>query len=292
MKKSLRMAGVILVLGIGAVATYQLAYQSKIGALDKYMVLLGDKLMNMVPEGSGKQALASYYDDFISRVKNREIEPERVERVAAVILNAANTHQTITPQQAESLIKVAAYHPMPDTMEAVYPHPEAAKPAHPQDWESLGERLKSVYEFNEEMLKKTKTFTEKQSQLAENIRFQVENGLKVIVNAREEADISNNTLGQLSAEIQNLEKQKLIIWQKDFKEQMETQMKQMQEQLEQVQSEIENRHQVAKAQERTVIEITRAIKSLDSLQIPLPVDVDSILIKVHKELNEAEEEKK
>jgi ribosomal protein L20A (L18A) len=264
--KIFRIAAVIIFILLGVVAIYNLSIKPKIDVLNNYVELLGDKLLTMVPEGAGKEALAKMYLDFVEKVRNREVKPERIEQVAAGILNLSNNYEKITPQQAEAFIRVAVMLPELDsakTVVEVIPAQPPAPAAH--EWETLGERLKSVYEFNEKLhlhpLPPGQQPSPHVYPAPKPMHFRVDKGLTVVIN--------------------------ILHWQKNFAREMEAEKKRMALELMQIQMELQQEEHSIKLNSIQVEEVVKVLQSLDSLGIPVPVNIDSIMKEVETDLKKA-----
>lgn len=286
LKEVLRGAGLAVFLLLGAIAVYQLAIRPKTDDLNRYVNLLGNQLLAMVPEGDGKESFARVYRDFMDKVANREVPPERVERVAAGILNLANREKVITPEQAQAVIRLAEYAPVADSL----PIAKGSKlpPAAPiANWEELGARLKELYEFNEKFREIPPPPRPGQAPLAQKILFRVEDGIKVIIDDEVKAELSSRELHSIEKKLAELDKLNLLRWQKDFDKQLERELQQVNVELERVEvilKDLEYRQQEQKIKTITVV---KSLQSLDSLAVPIPVNVDSILKEVQKQLKAA-----
>lgn len=288
MNENLRNAGILALLFLTVLAIYFLTSQARSGGLDEYMVRLGDKLLTMVPDGSGKDALADAYGDFAEKVRRREVEPERVERVAAGILNASMTSDSLSPAQAEALLNLAAFVPV-DTVGA----PRAAVPAPPpparSDWERLDKRIRIVYDFNETMAEKRKEIAPLQQSVTGTMVFRVEPDLTVTIDQALQNALSQKEMQKVAQEIRQLENQQIVIWKKDFQKELQAQQEQMKIELRIMQQELEK----LKSMQINIVlpEIVNSIKTLDTLNIPIPVNIDSIMQEVEKSLEAAGEKK-
>ncbi len=288
LKEALRGGGLAVFLLLGAIAVYQLAIRPKAGDLNRYVNLLGNQLLAMVPEGAGKESLAQVYRDFMEKVANREVPPERVERVAAGILNLANREKVITPEQARAVIRLAEYAPVADSVNMpmgseLPPLP----PLPPGNWEELGTRLKELYEFNEKFRGIPLPPQPGQPPLAQKILFRAENGIKVVIDEAVKVELSRQELHDVEKKVAELEKLNLLRWQKDFDKQLERELQQVNVELERVEVILEDLEWQQKEQKIKTITVVKSLQSLDSLGVPIPVNVDSILKEVQKQLKEA-----
>lgn len=286
-KKALRAAGVTVFILLGALAIYNLAIKPKINDLNHYAELLGDKLLAMVPEGSGKAALAQTYRDFLEKVRNREVAPEGVERVAAGILNLSNSNKVITPEQAETVIQLAFSIPPADSLKTA-PKIVSLPSVHPRNWETTGKRLKLAFEFNEKMQHAPLSTPSPEQPLSRQMQFSFDKGIKIRVDKNIKAELAQHDLQELAREFQKLENEKLVLWQDDLAKEMETELRKMEAELARVQVELEQQDIQVSVHVEHARGVIKSIEGLDSLGILIPVNLDSILTEVEKELEKAE----
>ena len=288
MNENLRNAGILTLLFLTVLAIYFLTRQAQNGELDTYMARLGDKLITMVPEGAGRDALADTYGEFMEKVRKREVEPERVERVAAGILNASIASDSLSPQQAEALLNLTAFVPV-DTVRA--PRSASPAPAPPArgDWERLDKRIRTVYEFNETMAEKRKEMAPLQQSVTGTMVFRVEPDLTVTIDQELQNMLSEKAMQKVAKEIRHMEHQEIVVWRKDLQKELQVQQEKMKIELRIMQQELEK----LKSMEINIVlpEIVNSLESLDTLDIPIPVNIDSIMREVEKSLEAAGEKK-
>lgn len=285
LKKAAQGVGLALFILLGVVAVYNLAIKPRIVNLDQYVELLGDKLLTMVPEGSGKEKLAGIYQGFLERVRNREVDPAQVERVAAGILNLSNAHETLTPEQAEAIMRLASAMPEIDSVrKAPTPFPSPTS----REWDNLGKRLEVALEFNEKMKEIPTPPKKREKPLTTQVMFRVDNGLKIVVNSDVKAELDQQEFREISKEIQKLEKQKILLWQKDYEKEMAAEMRKVEEELRKVQKELTGQNIKVEVQVQNALEIVNSLKELDSLRILIPVNLDSVMREVQIEVNAAQ----
>ncbi|UCE05062.1 MAG: hypothetical protein JSW07_15765, partial [bacterium] len=202
MSKALKNIGFFLVTIVITAVIFWLVFidkESKQNVLEYSLGLLGEKLMAMVPEGEGKEPVKKLFDDFIEQAKQKEVPPEKIENVAATILNLSNMDTMVTAKEAEAILKLSLAEPVkierviPDTIEtailekppqfiAVVPEPpKHTKKRSPEEWLILGERIKSAYEFNSEMQKALGEQHEKFQAPQLSMKYHVEDGLRIAI---------------------------------------------------------------------------------------------------------------
>jgi hypothetical protein len=294
----LRIVGIVVFIVIGGIAIYSLSIKPQIDTLNNYVELLGDKFLAMVPEGSGKELLANMYQDFAEKVRNREVEPKQVERVAAGILNLSNSRKKITPRQAEALLNITSASPEIDSAVIALSVPRSSPVPPAEEWNVLGERLKSVYEFNEKIRQHQITMPspeehpvsppQPQPQPPYSMHFRIDEGLTVIIDSKMKMVFTGEAQREIQQELKKLESQKILLWQNDYASKMEAEQKQMAAELAKMQRELEELQNLPEMQTIKTEVVVRTLQSLDSLGIPVPVNVDSILKDVQKSIKKVE----
>lgn len=117
--------------------------------------------------------------------------------------------------------------------------------------------------------------------------FRVEDGIKVIIDDEIKAELSRRELHHIEKKLAELDKLNLLRWQKDFDKQLERELQQVNVELERVEVILEELEYQQKEQKIKTITVVKSLQSLDSLAVPIPVNVDSILKEVQKQLKEA-----
>jgi len=198
-----------------AVGIYWLMVELQKDYLDHYLSILGDKLIELVPESSEKRTLKPFLDDFKKQVENQEVTPEQVEKVAAGILNMSNLKDSITVTEARAVLELAEVVPEPDLSGKqprvmVIPEPKRVKDAEVR-WRELGERLESIYKLDQQI----KTIPD-----SVKLNFRFDQNLNIIVDDHAKAFLEQEDYKQMAREIRRLEKEKALIWKKNVAEEM------------------------------------------------------------------------
>lgn len=308
MSKALKNIGFFLVTIVLTAVIFWLVFidkESKQDVLEYSLGLLGEKLMAMVPDSEDKQPVQALYDDFVTKAKNKEVSPDRIENVAATILNLSNIDTVVTPQEAEAIIKFSLAAPV--KIERVYPEsvsvgvterepqfvvvapplpPKHDKKVSPEQWVIVGERIKSAYDFNSEYQKAMKEYHKKMHAQQFQMQFKVEDGLRIAMDANLKHQLDQKQFRQLQKEMEGLEKQQIIVWQKNFQEAMK-------KELECRRQEIEALRYLKETEKLTALDNLESLKALESLKslealqyIPV-INADSIRIIVQKSLETA-----
>lgn len=285
MWESFRKIGFFLAVLLISAGIYLVMYAEKDvqqNMLKLSLNLMGDKLLAMVPEGADKNKLTELYEDFKQRVINGSVAPEQIENVAANILNVSNTETTITSQQAGGILRLAMVAPVPEVSAIGHVEPPPI-PEHPE-WENLGQRVKIMFEFNEQMHDAIKEQPEKRREFLKQIHYQVKDGLNLVVDTNLKQQMDEKEFIILAKEFKYLEQQELLAWQENLEVELEKEMKGMLEELGALQESLEehkSKHIIV------VLEDLEALKSLEYLEYLPTINADSIRIVVEKSLREA-----
>ncbi len=289
---------------------------SKQDVLEYSLSLLGKKLMAMMPDTSNTQPVASLYDDFVARAKNKQIPPETIESMAATILNLSNLDTRITPQEAEAIIRFSLQEPVmldrvkPDSLAPAKPvevpgaivilpprHPR--EPAlTPEPWRTIAERIRSAQEFNDAYRKAMKDYRQAGAVPPFQFHFDIDEGLRIAMDSTMKHQLDRGKFRQLQRQLHELEKQRIIIWQKDYHQKIMQEMQRQRreldslrqlnqwnqverikalEHLKQLESlrGLNQLNTLATLKQLEALKSLEALKKLDSLQVPA-MGIDSI----------------
>ena len=310
MTKALKNIGFFLVTIILTAAIFWLVFidkESKQDVLEYSLGLLGEKLMAMIPDSADTKPVQALYEDFIEKAKNKEVPPDRIENVAATILNLTNIDTLVTPGEAEAMIKLSLAEPV--KIERVYPKsectgetkpvpewvavspppPKREKEVSPEAWGIAAERIKSAYEFNTEYQKAMKEYHQKRYDQQCQMTFKVEDGLRIAIDTNLKQQLDQKKYQRLKKEMQDLEKRRIIVWRKNFREEMRKEMERKRHELESLKQlkELEHLKELEGLEAMKSLESLESLKRLEALQYIPVVNADSIRIIVEKSLEEA-----
>ncbi len=310
MTKALKNIGFFLVTIILTAAIFWLVFidkESKQDVLEYSLGLLGDKLMAMMPESADTKPVQALYEDFVEKAKNQEVPPDRIENVAATILNLINIDTVVTPGEAEAMIKLSLAEPVkieriypeskctgetkpvPEFVAVYPPPPKRGKDVPPEQWAIVAERIKSAYEFNTEYQKAMKEYDKKRHDQQYQMTYKVEDGLRISIDTDLKGQLDHKKYRRLKREMQDLEKRRIIVWRKNFREEMRKEMERKIHELESLKhlKELENFKDLEGLKSLESLEALKSLKSLEALQYIPVVNADSIRIIVEKSLEEA-----
>ncbi len=288
MENALKKIGFVMLTLVLTAGIYWLVFVDKAtrqDALEYSLNLLGKKLLAMVPDTTDKQPVQTLYDQFVQQATYQQIPAERIERVAANILNLSNAEAAVTPEQAEAVLRWAMNEPVqvvrsgestivisgPRTAAeaTVAPPPPPPRPR-PEDLKKTGERIKAMYTFN---LALQKAMEEQQQLNDQRLKmvYRVDDGLKIVVDPKLKLQFASPENKQLYITLQRLEKEKQLIWQENWQQEIQKQQEQLQQQLEKL-KELQNLRQLES------LKSLEALKNLEVLSTLPAIVLDSIQI--------------
>jgi len=249
--------------------------QSKTEALDYTLGLLGEKLVAMIPDESGRKPVEEKFDNFVKQAKEQKVSPEQVEHVAANILNLSNAETELSAEQAEAVMDFSLATPFITSQNEC----EKEIPPPPKNWKNLEKRIKYVYEFNDKMKEAISEDVEKKSKLAEQYQIQVQNGLIMAMSDDLKAKLSELETDELQDELKHLEDEQIVIWNKKQKDEYLEKIKQANQPI--------NYYIALKKLEEAKINtevIIKSIKVLENLPSFPAIDFDSLQIVIESRL--------
>lgn len=308
MGKALKNIGFFLVTIILTAAIFWLVFidkKSQQDVLEYSLGLLGQKLMAMMPDSSNTKPVQALYDDFVSKAKNNEVSPEKIENVAAMILNLSNIDTVVTPREMEAIIRFSLAEPvkiervvypesmcvdvkkrMPEFVAVAPPPPKGDKRLSPEEWSVVGQRIRSAYKFNTEYQKAMKDYRKKRHDQQFQMQFKVDDGLRIAMDADLKQQLDQKKYQHLQKEMQELEKQRIIVWRKNFQEDIRKEMERKRHELESL-KQLQELEKLKQLKGLEALQSLESLKSLEALQYLPVVNADSIRMIVEKSLKEA-----
>ena len=279
---------VVLILTAAIFWLFFLDKQSKQNVLEYSLSLLGDDLMAMVPEGADKKPVQELYDSFLQKTKQGKVEPKQVEYVAANIMNLSNAETEITPEQAEAILQLSLSSPErierigEETHEPLTEEPHFSS----EERKSLGERLKTLHEFNSEMKEAMRDYAPKQEKRQRQIHYRIEGDLKIAMDKNLKAEFDRDEFKQMAKELKQLEKERIFEWKENFTEELEQEMESLRLELESL-KELTELSQLEALKDLESLESLKSLEKLESLEFMPVIDADSIRAIVEQSLKAA-----
>ncbi len=270
----------LMVIFVIAIGIYWLMVELQKDYLNHYLTLLGDKLIELVPESSEKRTLMALFDNFKEQVENQDVTPEQVEKVAAGILNISNLKDSISVAEAKAVLEMAEIYPGSDTYNRAGRVGVRSAPRNKRDsevrWRELGERLESIYKLDQKM----KT-------VPDSVKFiyRFDDQLNIVIDTHARLALDQKDHEKMIKELRQLEKEKAVIWQENVARQIENtriKLKLLQE-----------KDRLAEIRDLDKIILFDPEFSIDSLsKIRIDVNIDSINIIIDKELEKHHSKKR
>ena len=289
MIKSLKKLGFFIVTLVLTAFIFWLIFmdkQSKTDALDYTLGLLGDKLVAMIPNESGRKSMQEKFGDFVKQAKEQKVSPEQVEHVAANILNLSNAETKLTTEQAQAVMDFSLATPFITSQSECETEASCTIPSS-KKWQNLEKRIQYVYKFNDKMREAIKEDSENKSKLAEQYHIQVQNGLIMAMNENMKAKLSKMEGDKLQHELKQLENDQVVIWNNEQKNKYSDKIKRDKQQ---------KNYYVAlkKLQEANINTevIIKSIKILENLPSFSTINFDSLEIVIESSLKKNDDEKK
>jgi hypothetical protein len=211
-------------------------------ALRYTLAMIGDRMFKLMPTGNEKAQLQTQYDDFIQQAVARKIPPSDVEKVAAQVLSITYQDTILAPE-----IKVLYSRLGFDSLKGrgTWLNTNQPAPAEPpvkitaqqpvahdnKTWDSLNIRLNSVADFDIKMKQMMARDNGRRHAMHRQIHIMADSGIKIIIDDSLRLKFSDRNFKNMNADLQKLEKQRIIVWKKSYMRQMEGQLQEMQEQL-------------------------------------------------------------
>jgi hypothetical protein len=263
--------GLILSLGILiAAGSYWIVKELPTEKFDYYLDLLGQRLVELVPAQNDKEQLSAKYDQLKDRVKEKEIEPENLEKMAAAIINLSNARDTLSLKEAELLIEIAL-----DSVAEVENNRDKLIEADlsPEKWENLHNRLGIIDELDKKLEHDPVISGPRPDR-----NYRVDNRLNIIIDSRERKKLENEEF------IRKLEEEKRVVWMHDMVENLKKDLQTMEKELAQKKNIYTKDIDLKQLKVLVQPVIDRGIMIIDSLKIVSDISWDSLEKKVEDEL--------
>ncbi|NIT55559.1 MAG: hypothetical protein GWN00_04785, partial [Aliifodinibius sp.] len=128
--------------------------------------------------------------------------------------------------------------------------------------------------------------------IPEQIFFKADSGLKIFINKKIKTELSANKLQSLTNDLKELEKAKVLVWQEDIHKEMEKERERFKQELDSLQVKLQRLQQTHQLKQIEIQGVIKSISQLDSLNLPVRVNIDSIRKEVEMELRGVKEAKK
>ena len=186
--------------------------------------VFGDKLLAMVPSGADKDAVQEKYQEFVEKADKNEVPPEKIEMVAAEILNASNSEKSVSAEDARALLDFAM-EPITESKEVAVSSRISEKQDESEKFEdeevprtptreelvSLGFRLQELHELSKDL----EEIAAHDSMQMAFFSVDVDSSMRIIMNQEVQFRMHEKRLEHLQKKLEALEHKRLIKWSND-----------------------------------------------------------------------------
>lgn len=201
----------------------------KTDILDNTLSLFSRPLFAMVSDGEDKQLVQQWYEDFIHKVKQQEIPPDRVEQVACIILNAENMDTTFSARDLTGMLDQALVLPRPEVAPLMDQLERTIAPAAPKTavpkiikprseteaLAALNSRLAEIYQLNKDLKELQIAIKQKAPELGYHrmvYEFKVDSGVHVRIDPDLKERIEMIKSREIANRLREIERNERIIW--------------------------------------------------------------------------------
>ncbi len=248
---------------------------------------IGDQLVSLIDEG-GQEAVADYFARFKKRVLAREVEPERVECIAANVLNLRNSGLPLTPDQARMVLEFSALPPsINETGEAFsvpwMPLPDIPPPPEPVDPEQLsrlGENLQAIIAFNAEIQEAIRDQGQKNLSVKHHVRYHFGKGVQVTLDPALKALIAREKTTSLARGMKDLERMHVVTWKKNLADELARDRKKRNRDQSAILQEEAVKHKAA----QTALKNLHSLQALEAMGFEAGIDIDSLEASIERQI--------
>jgi hypothetical protein len=194
---------IVSLIAIIFVAIYLAMDRFKDAQISDFLREKGQELLAQIDNQKQRKELQSEYDQFVEKVAQQEVPPEEVERFVSGMINLNQAKEKLNKDEFTNIFEKNL---------ATAAEAKPVKSAYNNEkWQKLQQRLKDIIVFekkieeaqlNKPELKNSNTFS-----------YAIDDTLNIIIN--EQLKDSFTKQHELSAELQRLEKEKALKWQKE-----------------------------------------------------------------------------
>ncbi len=200
--------------------------QIKTNILRTSLELFGKELLAMVPEGNEKDLLVDRYNQFINKAENDEIPPEKIEKIAATILNLANQDSLISAEKAINALELTDLEPISKDSLSIRSSfikrvPDFRMPLpflwklHDKKHMELANRLTAAREFHV-FMRNMSIPDSCLDVMKKHYVFMADSGLRIVMDMNIEKAMPVERVKSLEDKIGILEEQNQLVWTKDI----------------------------------------------------------------------------
>lgn len=174
--------------------------------ISSYLLKTGQNLLSQIDNRQERQNLEANYKEFLEKVNDREIDPAKVEQFVSSMINLNQAKEKIDKDTFKHIFETTLKDvSKPDSIKKYYSEND-------ERWTSLQKRLKDLNSFEE----KINIIVKKVPELKNNNNFSyaVDDTLNIVINENLKDDLKKLKEIDLTKELRQLEKEKILKWQK------------------------------------------------------------------------------
>ncbi|MFT6810093.1 MAG: hypothetical protein ACJA01_003336 [Saprospiraceae bacterium] len=183
--------------------------------MESSLNILGDRLFSMVGDGEGKANLKEKYDGFVQRAVNGDADQDQIQYVAATILNATNSRDTIQPDLATSIVNATDSSFKTIHTTAKEEAPVKKIPMSFAQSSSLGENLAKILKMNDN-LRMSCTKKRPDEDFAEKVFYKFDKGIVMTLDEDIKSTLDESEFEQIFVELHEMEKMNGMEWKKEL----------------------------------------------------------------------------
>ena len=317
MKTFLRDYGIIGVVIVVGMAAYVAYHFNREDILSYGLDVVGERLVEMVDSEDSRVAIRERFASFKQSVLESDVPPERVEALAANVLNMSSSGQTLSGEEADAVLDFAiepsaTLLPVPDHARAESgreletPETEPPPTTRPdgkagiagraprsdrRSLEVLGDRLSTALELEARVKELVEMMPDKRPVIAGGIMFHSDGGLSVSVDTGLVAAIHVPDFARLTPSLNELERREMLVWRGDLANERQFSQSRAREDHDRVVEWRIQHDREMHAATGSVVDAFQVLKSLEMKGFELPVLSDSLEAALEAELQRIETER-
>jgi hypothetical protein len=279
--------GIVIVAGMAAYVAYHYNRQD---ILEYGLDVIGERLVEMVDSEESKQAIRERFSEFRQSVLDRQVPADRVETLAANVLNMSNAGTSLSREEADMVLgfavepsslplpALAASESLPDAPDSLAgtekgagppqavtrAAPRTAEPPGRGDLERLADRLSRAIDLDAQVRRLMSEMPEMQPDIASRVMFHADGGLTVSVDTGLVAAVHVPGLARLTRSLGALDEREMLIWKRDLAHQRSLERTRATEELDRIVEWREGRHE---ALHDAAGEALRALEEMKMLEM-------------------------
>lgn len=243
---------------------------------------LGEKLFSLMGESPEKAQLQDKYNSFVERAADGEANQDQIEYVAANIMNASNSQETVNPELAAQILETTEPNFQPSkALNQDTPIRTAALTN--EESMAIGENLSNLIKMNENL--KDSFFKHgSQSDFSKKVFYKWDKGIVLNLDEELKSEKDQEEFKFIFAQLEDLEKVQKMEWKKELSKALKSEHVKYKMEMKKL-KELHMNHQEIPGMEAIEI-FTIADSNFFSPYIP-DVNIDSIMEAVEASLESA-----